>query len=372
MAKYFTNRIMGPILSSQLPDVGITVDGEYIWVELSRITETGYAAVYGVRLYAGAGTACLYDLAGLVEDDLEKHGLFYATYSVNVEGPRGDVLDTMTFDVAYCNRATVCTDVLTFMRHNFLTSLPVRRVDPNGYVDLQWIALGHSTEKVTASIKYRIGDDHKLHRAEITIDESRDFEDHTPRAINVSILNLRSPVAVASGVKAREVKIASVSFKAGDRLLTAVVDESLSAADTFYFRNCFNAEDSITLHTKTTVKTKSSRSTASIGGKITQYDISSECSYEVETAPIPLEECFAVEQLITSKDVSRYVSNSCDDTEPTINIPVIIEESTSEIVKNSDEMNTVKFNWRYDYSRPIINLKAPVGIFNESFNPEFN
>ena len=111
------------------------------------------------------------------------------------------------------------------------------------------------------------------------------------------------------------------------------------ATDHFTFMNAFNVEETAFLFNTRTVKTEVDRSEAVCGRTTHFYDESAKVKYEVETAPLTYDEALWLNQLLTSRYVTRMVGY--------LVVQVLISDISSEVVESDKELSRLKFSWQY-------------------------
>ena len=72
----------GILLSSQIGEIGIYVDGTAVDVTLTA--STGQLTILSERYYAYVGNVKLYDIGSLIEAEMQGSGLSYATFTLTV------------------------------------------------------------------------------------------------------------------------------------------------------------------------------------------------------------------------------------------------------------------------------------------------
>lgn len=134
MAHRITYKPQGIILSSAVGEITVAVEGEYVDVTL---TATGGIVILSERYYAHGGYVTLYDLGSLIESEMNKSGQSCADFTLRVfTDSVNNKADFCLLHILYCDRFTVCTDIPTFLRENFLTTLSMRRVAPGSTLSL--------------------------------------------------------------------------------------------------------------------------------------------------------------------------------------------------------------------------------------------
>lgn len=358
----------GIILSSQIGDIAVSADGAFVDV---RLIAPGNIPLLSERFYAYGGGVTLFDIASLIEDEMRSSGKAYADFTLTV-GTDAVVHDTHTLHVLYCDRHTLCTATDIFLAENFLTTLQHRRVAPGDTLSLFFFALPGDTRQADILFSYRnVGTDTILQRS-LTLHRGLTATAAAVFQLDISQAAMLQAVAASTATKPYRWEIVSFSVRVAARSLTAYIDQSLDAADTFIFRNCFNVWDATTLPVATTAKTDVERSTAVINTRSTFYNQRAAKSYETVASPLTSDEAGWIDQLFTSREVMRFEPNPCDDTEPLLLAPVLITDTDCEISLDGEKPNFAKFTWRYADNRPVVRLSASPGIFRSEYTLPFS
>lgn len=364
MAHRIIYKPTGTVLSSQIGDITIDVDGTFVDV---RLTAPGNITVLSERYYAYGGSVTLYDLGSLIENEMRTSGIAYGDFTLALLNTAGAVVDSCTMHVLYCDRFTVCTDTDTFLAENFLTTLQHRRVAPGDTTSLFYFA--KSGENITANVAVqwlapglsRV----QVHKGTLS---SGTAAASGVLQLNISQTSLCSTMANIYKRKASEIEILNFTVNIGQRSLTCYVDRSLDMMrDAFMFRNCFNVWDVAILPRTTKAKTDVERSTAVVNTRSQFYNQRTTQTFEVETGPLTSDETEWLDQLFTSYSVMRLEANACSEDDPFLLVPILISDSTCEVSDTDEKPNTVKFTWRFEDNRPIVRLSASPGIFTHEY-----
>ncbi|MBD5176748.1 MAG: hypothetical protein HDT05_04950 [Bacteroidales bacterium] len=130
--------------------------------------------------------------------------------------------------------------------------------------------------------------------------------------------------------------------------------------------------DFITLPLQTTPINVVGRSTAVVNCTSQFYDWSVEKTYEAEAGPLTSDEAERIDQLLNSYNVFRIEPAGTNPSDPYILVPILITDSTCEVHNYEDNLNSVKFTWRYADNRPCVRLSASPGIFTSPYNIVFS
>lgn len=155
----------------------------------------------------------------------------------------------------------------------------------------------------------------------------------------------------------------SYTFHVGRRSLTVFVTDEPYEVD-FYFYNSFNVQEHIFVYGTTKLKTTFDRKEAVNQGISSFYNMSVERKYEVETAPMSIEEAEYFNEFLASPNVYRELNQ---DWEPT----VLISDITSEISDNAKDLIKMKFSWRYDNNARWVDTDTYPQMFSTPYNDTF-
>lgn len=135
----------------------------------------------------------------------------------------------------------------------------------------------------------------------------------------------------------------------------------------------FNALEIAELVGYTTAKTKVKRTETVCDGIVSFYDQSVEQSFEFQAAGLTAEYAEWLGQLFMSRDV-RIINKPYHE-EDNLNEPyplVLITDSTCEVQDGDEELNTVKFSYRYTSDRPESSVALPDRIHTDTFKTPFS
>lgn len=367
MAHSISNKPQGLVLSSAVTEVSVSVDGDFVDVSLIG---PGGAVVLAERYYAYSGYVTLYDLRSLMEMVMRSSGIAVADFTLKVFSG-SDVADSCVFHVLYCDRLSFSSDVPAILKENFLSTLSMRRVAPDSTVSLFLFADEGESIEYSVAFSFRVRGSEDIRRHSFSADSGKTAVSSDVVQLNISTASLCEAAATSAGTKAADVELLSFTVSCGQRSMTFFVDRSLFDSETFWFRNCFNVFDSITLPSVTIAKTDVDRTLASVNGSSRFYNQSTSKSYEVQSGPLTSDEAEFIDQLFSSYDVFRIERDVTNDVDPFVLAPVLVTDSTCEIQNGDDKLNSVKFTWRYADNRPVVRLSVSPGIFTFQYNTAF-
>ncbi len=368
MAHQILYKPTSAVLSSQLPYINISVDGEFVDVE---ITDTNQATILAERYYVNLGRVRLYDLASFFENYMRQKGLVNADFTIAVLSDQL-VQDSHTYHILYCDRYTECSDTDTFLAENFLTTLSTRRVAPDDTFRLGMYAKQGESKETLICYAYRVaGDD------TIRTDDFRLMENITVSITSVSYVFLDVEDIYRKAVEREQlpkgmIELVSFTIHCGQRSLTAYVDYSMKWTECFIFRNCFNCWEYVALPCTTKTKTKVDRNIAVIDQRSKFYNHRVAKTYEVEMGPLTSDEAEWIEQMFTSHMVLHVVPTYNYDDETYVSSEILLTDADCETSDSDDKPNTVKFTWRFADNKPFAHLTTPVGNFTSPFNISYN
>lgn len=366
MAHRIAYKPTGTMLSSQIGDIPISVDGTFVDV---RLTAPGNVTVLLERYYAYGGNVTLYDIGSLIENEMRTSGIAYGEFTLALLNSAGAVVDSHKFHILYCDRYTVCTDTEKFLAENFLTTLQHRRVATGDTSSLFFFANSGDSIQAAVTVRFRkVGSDVVLPPAHFTLNQGQKADSTGVVQLNISLDYFIGQFASSKVTKNFEWEIVTLTVNVGQRSITLYVDPSLDGkGDAFAFRNVFNVWDMAYIPGVTKAKTDIERSTAVINTASRFYNQRVSQTFEVETGPLTSDEAEWIDQLCTSHQVMRIEANACDDTEPFLLVPILISDSDCEVSDTDEKPNTVKFTWRFEDNRPIVRLFASPGIFTQEY-----
>lgn len=357
----------GLLFSSDVPDIQISTDHDFVDVRLCCDT----MELLSERFYAVQGIVTIRDVAQLInlvyQNDIE-----YAIAKVTIEAMAGDeTAQTVTFSTIYCNRETDIYNPAEWLNENFLTTVCLRRIAPDGWLCLSWYARKQESIAVSVQITYLDDDGHRqtfswLHSG------------NNQSAIADSILSVYIKVeeileALMEYGMDNHPSILSFTVQCGHRMATYFIDRELTDAQMFNFTNCFNRQEQLQLKCVTIAKIKKDHAIATLGREAQFYDVTLSKEYETQTATLTSDECELMEQMLTANDVRiTYKKRGIYESDYFSMKKILINDFTSEISNGDEKLNSVKFTWRFVHNLPGIALLDTPGIFNDTFNPIYS
>lgn len=369
MAHRITYKPMGILLTSRLGDLGISVDGTFVDVRL--VDPYGFD-ILAERYYASGGSVTLYDFGSLIENALRSSGGTFGSFTLKLLNADSTLADSHTYRMLYCDRYTVCTDVATFLRENFLTTLQFRRLAEGDDLGLTLFAMQGEDTTTTIHLTYRNVNEAETHITDYTFPSKATADKDGLMFLSIEYAEMMSTLCTRLGAKPHAVEIVGFTVRCGQRSVTCYIDRTLRKGEIFFFRNCFNTLETLNLPLTTKTKTDVSRSTAVINTRSSFYNQRTTQTHEVESGPLTSDEAEWIAQLFTSYEVFRLVPNLCDPSDPLQVEAVLITDADCIISDSDDKPNTVKFKWRYAEDRPMEHFSASPSTFSETFDLTHN
>lgn len=333
MATNITNISSSSIyLTSYLPEniyVGTTEKSiEFmVYVDGDKV----FSSVY----YPYNQVVCVRDIRSIVEAAMLDQQLSIA--ELTLEAKQSDGTSSCVDDVhVICSSFKTTQGTEAFLRSHFLTTRKSALVPKDGFVDLynytKAYEQGNNFSKIYYTLPYTPGEvfTYDYQSSSVQSEKSQVMFKKLTRAFFENLL--WDTIEVRCTVIAAEYHVGSRQFN------IFFTDEEPS--DEFSFLNAFNVPERLYLFGATTTKTQVSRSEAVCGRKAKFYDESVSVIHEVETAPMPYDEAMWLSQMLTSKRVSRIISEETS-------VTVLISDITSEVTDSAKELIKLKFYWKY-------------------------
>lgn len=351
------------MLTSELDSVRIYTSADYVDVAFA----SGGSVLLSGRYYALNGSVVVSNLGELVEQYIAGDSdTNFADCTITAKA--GSESANKSFRVMYCDRAVDVYNISDWLKQNFLTLAPFKRLRLSDTIRVSWYT--------TASE----GISFMVYATFLNPDGNRDVYQycHSGNGLLAHIndilteyVYLRDIIAkIKSAKKIDSLTLLSVTVRCKDRSATFFIDNSLDSARKFYFVNCFNILESLILPCITTDKIKSDRSIASLGKVSTFYDVTNSKEYETETSALTDDECAVVEQMFTSKKVKVQWSKGSAVNDFNSMSEILITDFTSEL--SDDDLNKVKFTWQFADNTPKLKLTDASDIFDDNFNTVYS
>lgn len=351
-------------LTSMLDEITVNTDCE--WLDI--IIESQKAGrIFSERYWPFNGSFTIWDVSYVFENFMRQTGAIVLNDVTIKAYLRGSLQASAPLNVIYCEALSESGSSFDF-RNNFLTTSQVRRVAPESTVF--FFAYDNESDYYSVAYQYRIqGDDNTIYTGKFENLSPEDYDNLKAIRFNQKEIQYKEAKNNPNASYWWQIEVVSFTVSFGARSARLVVDKSLSDGNTFYFRNCFNCPDFITLKAVTKSKTEVTRSLAKFGARAVFYDQINEKNYDVESAPLLKSEADFIDQLISSTEVYKIIPQSDDNFMAQL---ILITDSNCEI-SDDDNLDAVKYTWRYADNRLHRNIQADslLRIFTYQFNNSF-
>lgn len=359
------------VFSSAVGRITVRSDASAVDISLHILSSTRENLVFSETYYPYSGTVALHDFASVIEAEMVQWAQPLATFRLTAKAADG-TSDTRSFAVLYCDRHTDLQPG-AIVGEQFLTSrriitasrdIPVPLFyirPPMEYIDQELIAYRIIARKGTSG--------------NIRIIFSPDGYTGYGKTYELGLLTIRRDTLrdrCAKYYNAAPYEILGVTVEIGRRSITIYYSDRRPDLR-LYFTNMFNALEIAELVGDTTAKTKVKRTETVCDGIVSFYDQSVKQSFEFQAAGLTAEYAEWLGQLFMSRDV-RIINKPYHE-EDNLNEPyplVLITDSTCEVQDGDEELNTVKFSYRYTSDRPESSVALPDRIHTDTFKTPFS
>lgn len=359
---------MAPQIKQEIPDIILSAQLEQLTILSTQafvdvnITDEHGVAILAQRYYTLDGEVTIHDLSQLFEDYLRTNEKGFANYILEATDSDGSV--SIELHILYCDRFTFGVDAETFLKDNFLTTLPSRRIPPKCDVRLYLLATDEESLTYSITFDYRINGSDTIFHGSLTLNEDNVAPQSDTYYIDVPADIIPTFIRNQADGQIKTLEIVGFTVNCGDRSTTFYVDKALANAHKFRFHNAFNIPEFAYLRAVTKAKTEVERTLATINGISLFYDQTATKSYEAETEALTYEEAQWIDQLLTSYQAEIYVQGSI--------MPILITDMTCEISDFDEKPNSIKFTWRFASNRPVQQLSVSPNIFTSPYNQVFS
>lgn len=364
---YFSFSTPAGVLSSEIPDITILTDHEAIDV---RMSVNGEALLEG-KYYATDGSIIISDTTSLIEQYIIAN-IEEQLVEVSVEGSFGEEeIIEKSFNVLYCDKALGLTDTEGWLKENFLTLTRSRRLAPDSFINVSWYTT--AIESITFMVYVTYLDEAERRSTYHYMHSGNGLIAHMDGVMTQTfyLSEIRQKIMEVRNLKS--VSLQSVTVRCGNRSVTYFIDPALANVIPIYYLNCFGVPEHISMPRTTTRKVKTDRSVALLGKTSEFYDVTHSKEYEVESGPLTADECLQTEQMLTSPKVKipADAETALYESDFYALAEILITDFTCEFSDTDEQLNKVKFTWRYADNRQLMAGPHTPGIFNDSFNPTF-
>ena len=331
MATTISTSFASIYLSAHLPEsVSIYSSAESISVSVAVDGDEVFNSVY----YPFQNQVSVRDLRTIVEDAIYNEALDMATVTVSV-GEYGGITDTESFKVI-CSEYKTTEDSGDFLTASFLTTRRSATIPKDGYVLLHYFAKAYQEYPRIATICYSPANNPNTTR-DYTVNYGRIVTDRDK--INIERVDYTTYSNILQNYTGGTFIIRSVDIRIGGRRFYVFFTDE-KPAEVFSFWNAFGMTETAYLFGIRNTKTEMERGEAVCGRKTHYYDQQVSVKHQMETAALSVDEGLWLNQLFTSRFVSRMLDNGSM-------AEVLVCDVNSEVTDNDSEWTRHQFSWRY-------------------------
>ncbi len=328
--------------------VSIAVDGTLIYSEI---------------LASYRGIMTIYRPDTIIEQYMRDEGLSVATLTVTAEHVTGGQFYTSSTPILYCAVIHPDTDPLVLARDRFLTSADARSLPATFSVPLSLVDISGDTAKATLTAFVSSGTSDEI--TKIITDIQLKSESQYLRTILISSSDITSRATQILGTPEYDIRIRRFSVRAGDRSIEYFIDPNLRHAAQFTYRNIYNAPETIYLNISNTVKDTLEQSEAAVAGETIMYDRRTARKYQTVAPALMKSDADCISQMLNSHHIMIAVT-------PTHSEKILITEYDCDITDNPENLNEVKFTWRFAAARTVMPVSPSDRIFTSPFDITFS
>lgn len=358
--------------SSAVERISVRTAAASVNVSLYAVDTSGSeTAVFAETYYPYSENVTLHDFASIIEDEMAITGSPLQKFRIEAEAS-DDTSDDKTFTILYCSCHTSCQPS-GIVASQFLTTRKVIEATADYPLPLFYVRPPVEyldQELVSFHVICRRQDTGDVRIIFVPNGHTGYGKDYELKMLTISREWLAAQTA--SSFPNIPYDIIGVTVRIGQRSITVYYTKRKPDIR-LYFTNMFNALEIAELVGDTTAKTKVKRTEAVCDGIVSFYDQSVEQSFEFQTAGLTAEYAEWLGQLFMSRDV-RIINKPYHE-EDNLNEPypsVLITDSTCEVQDGDEELNTVKFTYRYTSDRPESSVALPDRIHTDTFKTPFS
>ena len=340
-----------PCFTSDIPDA-LQINADYDSVAVDVLCEK--KPIFSTTLYTYNTKATFTNFREIIEEYMRENDITATLFSINVQAGQEQTETRATF---IYNSIKLETNVLTFLKTNFLTTRTSYLIPYNGEPYLSWYQEETLDDnECFTDLVIRTGKEIKTYRLQDRADDSvMQTEIFIPDQM-LDALEDQTP----SFSRSNGEDLLSFTVHRGKRSMTFYITKR-QPQETFIFRNCFNCLETAHVFAATTLKTDIDRSEATCNNQTTFYDQQTTHAHEVNITTLSLEHALWLNQLLESHKVTDRKGNA-----------ILISDITSEISDATNANNKLKFTWRLSDNSLSLETPTPDKIFTEQYNPQFS
>ena len=340
-----------PCFTSDIPDA-LQINADYDSVAVDVLCEK--KPIFSTTLSTYNTKATFTNSREIIEEYMRENDITATLFSINVQAGQEQTETRATF---IYNSIKLETNVLTFLKTNFLTTRTSYLIPYNGEPYLSWYQEETLDDnECFTDLVIRTGKEIKTYRLQDRADDSvMQTEIFIPDQM-LDALEDQTP----SFSRSNGEDLLSFTVHRGKRSMTFYITKR-QPQETFIFRNCFNCLETAHVFAATTLKTDIDRSEATCNNQTTFYDQQTTHAHEVNITTLSIEHAIWLNQLFESHKVTDRKGNA-----------ILISDITSEISDETNANNKLKFTWRLSDNSLSLETPTPDKIFTEQYNPQFS
>ena len=298
--------------------------------------------IYTAKLYKDDDVATFYELRQIVEQNMIARGLTVASLVLSVDyGSSSEEVDGKYIIFSrYRNTSEFNID---FLESHFLVNRTYYSMPREKSATIPFFATGEEDLSVNYDCMFDRNGAIWTYRLTQNM-----YHGNNPGVFYIPL----SPSSVKFSVDRAEEedcgKLLFFSVSVGSRYMRVyVIDEEPCAQ--FYFRNSYNATETIFIFGTTTFKTEVNRKEAVIQNVTSFYDKTVSRKWDMKTVPLTQEEALWYNEFLESDYVTKELTTEMDRQE------ILISDVTSEISDSAKDLVSIKFSYRYNDNAQWIN-----------------
>ena len=320
-------------LSAHLPEtVSFRTDAASLQVDIYVNDNKVFSSDY----YPFEGIVKVRDICSIVEAAMLEDQLAMTSLKIVATEPT-DPISVTTDDIKVIYSRFLTNDSSEgFLTNRFLTTRHSALIPRDGQLNLSNYAQAYAQDSNVALIYY-------YHYAVPGVVYTYNFAmpkiQSTTEQIVTASLSHEYFKAIVDEAKSTNCKVLGVEYRIGTRRFNIFFTDE-QPTDVFTFLNAFNIEETVYLYGTTTMKTEVDRTETVCGKKTEFYDETVKTKHEVETAPLPYDEAKWLNQMLTSKYVTRPLGEGQSS-------PILLSDISSEVSNSDKDLIRLKFSWKY-------------------------
>jgi hypothetical protein len=344
-----------PLFTAQFDNIVITSDDEAVNISIA----VDGSQIFSQDYFTYNSLITLRNINTLIEQHMRENSLILASVTISTICDSDDPL-SKSQTVIFCESLHHAADPVAFISANFLTDATSARVPSDAIVSLSAVLTPSETRSASILATFRSADE--ILTTESALSISADSATFAPVTFNKQISDLCPAGAT----------LLSATFILGDRSFTYYIDDT-PIDICLAFHNRFNAPEIIPIHAVTTHKISVDRTLANLGSYSKFYDRLVTKTFDTEAQNLPFSLALHLEQLLSAPFVGLVATwNDIEDGDISSLPEILITDFSSDPQPGDDELNTLKFSWRFADTRRHAISPISERIFTSPFSNQFS